>query len=188
MKGEMITKDHLGGYVEGGDPATYYAHLWSWLVREKRIKSVIDVGCGDGVALKFFEHMLGSENVFGVDGIAQEHPRIEAHDYATGPFIPKGIYDLCWCCEFVEHIDEQFVPNFLETFRAANMVLMTHAAPGQQGYHHTNCRVSEYWKGVMAAIGYRFDFDLTAECRILAAQNTNQWNHFVRSGMAFARN
>lgn len=188
MKGDIISKDHLGGYIEGGDSATFFPELWTWLIRERNIKSAIDVGCGDGVALKCFESVLGSENVFGVDGIAQDHPRIETHDYTLGPFAPKGLYDLCWCCEFVEHIEEKFLPNFLETFKASNTILMTHAAPGQQGHHHVNCRTSDYWKGVMAAIGYRFDEVLTAQSRFMAASNKSPYNHFVRSGMAFVRN
>jgi hypothetical protein len=50
---------HLGGYVEGGDPATYYPDLWKWFVETLMVRSVIDVGCGDGVALKYFRDTLG---------------------------------------------------------------------------------------------------------------------------------
>jgi SAM-dependent methyltransferase len=188
MKGQMIVKEHLGGYVEGGDPATFYAELWTWLVKELDIKSVIDVGCGDGVAVKFFEKLIGFGNVLGVDGMPQEHASIVQHDYIEDSFPMAREFDLCWCCEFVEHMDEEFAPNFLETFKTARTVLMTHAAPGQQGHHHVNCRVAEYWRGVMAAIGYAYDEDLTSRSRKHAAKNVNPYNHFVRSGMAFVRN
>jgi SAM-dependent methyltransferase len=185
--GQVVDR-HLGGYVPGGDPATYYPELWDWLVTHLGVKSVVDVGCGDGVAVRHFQKMLGGK-VYGVDGIPQQGQRnILVHDFTAGPFVPYWKnFDLCWSCEFVEHIEEKFIPNFLETFKCARYVLMTHAAPGQQGHHHVNCREVEYWLGAMAATGYRLDQRLTQQTRELAAQNTNHWNHFVRSGMAFVR-
>lgn len=191
MKGDMITEGHLGGYVSGGDPATYYPDLWNWLVMDFGIRSIIDVGCGDGVAVRHFEGLLpatvGFNRVHGVDGIQQDHPLIRKYDYTTGLYVP-GSFDLCWSCEFVEHVEERYVPNFLATFACAKYVLMTHAEPGQQGHHHVNCRGQEYWVGAMAAIGYTLDSALTRVVRELAAKNTNPYNHFKRSGLAFIRN
>lgn len=197
MKGDMITDRHLGGYVEGGDPATYYPELWDWLVKDFGVRSVIDVGCGDGVAVRHFQSLFdGAQNgeVLGVDGCKHENTDIIVHDYITGAFtpcdgtrIPKS-YDLCWSCEFVEHVKERYVPNFLATFACAKHVLMTHAAPGQAGHHHVNCRPRDYWEGALAAIGFSFDATLTQVAREKAALNTNPWNHFKRSGLALTRN
>lgn len=196
---ELVAAGHLGGYVVGpyGDPATYYPELWQWLVEERKVQSVVDVGCGEGHAVRFFEG-LGVEAV-GIDGVSQEHPRILRHDYTLGPWSPSFLRegpegpwrddrcDLVWSCEFVEHVEERFLPNFLATFGAGHYVLMTHADPGQLGHHHVNCRSSDYWVGTMAAVGYRLDSQLTAQTRELAGHNTDQWNHYVRSGLAFAR-
>lgn len=190
MKGDMITDRHLGGYVEGGDEATYYPELWDWLVRDFGIRSVIDVGCGDGVAVDHFVDLLKGPvrgEVVGVDGLVKSGMYLQQHDYTTGPYVP-GDFDLCWSCEFVEHVEERYVPNFLATFACAKHVLMTHAEPGQEGHHHVNCRPSDYWMGAMAAIGYSWDRALTEAARQQAAKNTNPWNHFKRSGLAFTRN
>lgn len=178
---------HLGGYIVGGDDATYYPHLWEWLVAERGVKSMVDVGCGEGHALDWFARM--GCRVFGIDGVYQDHGDVEQHDYATGPLtkIPGGFFDLAWSCEFVEHVEERYVPNFLSTFRAARMVLMTHAEPGQQGHHHVNCQPSSYWQGAMAAIGYALSEELTIQTRALAAMNPNPYNHYARSGLAFIR-
>lgn len=189
MKGDMICEGHLGGYVEGGDEATYYPALWNWLVKDYGIRSVIDVGCGDGVAVNYFRTMREiSSQVLGIDGCKQNHPCIIQHDYTTG--VPRETFgcDLVWSCEFVEHVEERYMPNFLATFACANTVLMTHAMPGQQGWHHVNCQPPEYWRGAMAAIGYDFDMQLTRTTRELAAQNPSPWNHYKRSGLAFTRN
>lgn len=99
----------------------------------------------------------------------------------------KKWVDLVWSCEFVEHVEEQFVRNFLATFACAKYVLMSHALPGQDGHHHVNCRSADYWIGALAAIGYKHDETLTQVTRELAAQNTVPWNHYKRSGLAFIR-
>ncbi len=185
---EFVTEGHLGGYIRGGDPATYYEVLWTWLVNDYGVRSVIDVGCGEGHALKFFRD-LGCA-VIGIDGVAQEDPAIIQHDYTEAAW-PLDVHvehpDLVWSCEFVEHVEERFMLNFLLTFAHAETVLMTHAETGQQGHHHVNCQSADYWKGAMAAIGYEFDPWLSTLTRELASENTNPHNHFIRSGLAFKR-
>lgn len=149
------------------------------------MRSVLDVGCGDGQALNHFRS-LGCD-VVGVEGVPQNDPDIIEWDYTTGPYRLEREFDLCWSCEFVEHVSELYVPNFLASFKAAHLVLLTHAEPGQQGYHHVNCQPSSYWEGALAAIGYVVDEGLTEQARRLAAMNTDSYNHFIRSGLAFCR-
>lgn len=191
-----VTDGHLGGYLPGGDPATWFPDMWTWLVSDFGVKSVLDVGCGDGSAVDYFTS-LGIP-ALGVEGIPQDHPRIEQHDFAEGPWPSWNHYfrfDLVWCCEFVEHVEERFIPRFLPAFQTAPIVLLTHAEPGQPGYHHVNCRSADYWEGVMMGISYKLDPDLTAKTRELAAKNTFTWedeqgvhvNHYLRSGLAFRR-
>ena len=183
---------HLGGYIPGGDPATYYPDLWRWLVEDYGVGSVIDVGCGEGHAVEFFMEHLGRGNVYGIDGV-ETHPDVawyEVWDYTNGPYVAfLDEADLVWSCEFVEHVEERFMENFLETFRcSSDLILMTHAEPGQAGHHHVNCQTADYWKGALASIGFSFDKQLTAVTRELAAINDNPWNHYRRSGLAFRRN
>ena len=193
-------KPHLGGYIVGGDDATYYPDLWRWLVEVRGVKSVIDVGCGEGRAVDYFASLICPSDmddrlchVVGIDGVKQpDHPHLFQHDYTEGLLWISDVadlkkFDLCWCCEFVEHVEERYVPNFLDTFSYADLVLMTHAEPGQQGHHHVNTQTPMYWQGVMAAIGYELDPDLTDQTRRIAAMNRNPYNHFARSGLAFIR-
>lgn len=182
---DFVTEGHLGGYIRGGDPATLYPQLWDWLYRELNVRSVIDVGCGEGWALRHFRE-LGC-TVTGIDGIPQDDPDILHWDYTYGEFQFKGNADLVWCCEFVEHVEEQYVPNFLETFKLGRMVVMTHATPGQPGWHHVNNQPAAYWRGALAAAGMRFSHSLTIQARSEAAKNPHPLNHFVRSGMVFHR-
>jgi SAM-dependent methyltransferase len=184
---------HLGGYIPGGDPATYYPRLWSWLVEERGVESVIDVGCGEGLAARYFaDHGC---DVIGIDGVWQlsQNWHFYMHDYTEGPW-PTEVYgsqleatDLVWSCEFVEHVEEQYVPNFLETFKLGKLVFMTHAAPDQPGHHHVNCQPSNYWQGVMAAVGYSLDWELTQKTRLLAGMDALEINHFRDRGLAFVQ-
>jgi cyclopropane fatty-acyl-phospholipid synthase-like methyltransferase len=181
----LVVSGHLGGYVPGGDPATQYPELWRWLTGWANVSSVLDVGCGDGQALKVFR-MLGCE-VQGIDGLPQDDPDIIEHDFTRGPYTPSRRFDLVWSCEFVEHVDERYSPNFLETFKAGRLVLMTHAFPGQGGHHHVNCQPADYWIRKLASIGYSFDETLTAATRNLARANAHPANHYARSGLAFRK-
>lgn len=195
----------MGGYIQGGDPATYYPELWRWFVNVYGVKSVIDVGCGEGHAIDYFSGLIEQNvtyrHVWGIDGVEQEHDGILQHDYSTGPWpYPREPdpdhpwmddagweFDLAWSCEFVEHVEERYIPNFLATFACAKLVLMTHADPGQPGHHHVNCQTADYWRGVMAAAGYALDKSLTRWARSLASMSENPINHFARSGLAFVR-
>lgn len=199
--GEYVVDRHLGGYFAGGDPDTFYPALWDWAIEEFQVQSMIDVGCGDGATLKFFAQK--GIAVLGVDGMPQPDPRIMEHDYQThGPFsISPGMacappsngrewdarsWDLAWSCEFVEHVEEQHVQNFIATFKTAKVVMMTHAVPGQGGHHHVNCKDDRYWIDVMDAAGFTLD-PRTETAREVSKANERPENYFAKSGLVFGR-
>jgi SAM-dependent methyltransferase len=180
---KMIREGHLGGFIEGGDPMTWCAEVWRMLLAEG-VRSVIDVGCGAGYASEWF-YDRGCV-VTGIDGSETAERmfrvplRFVRHDYTSGPLVLAA--DLAWSCEFVEHVEERYVPNFMETFRGCQTVAMTFAEPGQAGHHHVNCQPAEYWRGAFAAIGYRFD-----EATTMALRGLETGTHFAARGMVFRR-
>lgn len=184
----FVEEGHLGGYIAGGDEATYFPVLWEAMHSTHGVQTVLDVGCGDGIALDYFKS-VGVQGM-GVEGVEQNREDIITHDYTKGPLSIRWFghtWDLIWCCEFVEHVEEQYVSNFLTTFANSKIVLMTHAMPGQDGYHHVNLQTPYYWIEKMREIGFRLDAGLTFETRQLAEFNTSPWNHYTRSGLAFRR-
>ena len=94
--------------------------------------------------------------------------------------------DLVHCCEVVEHIEEQFLDNLLRTLANGRVIAMTHALPGQGGYHHVNCQPSEYWIQKIEAIGYHYLSMETEEVRNLGS-GTECWTYFAKSGLVFER-
>lgn len=190
---------HLGGYASHsdiGDFATYYPSLWTWAVAMFGIRSVIDVGCGEGRSTAFFAD-LGCE-VLGVEGYT---PAIEAspvrdtivqHDYTTGPYVPPRAFDMAWSCEFVEHVDERHMENFFATFAQCQAVFMTFAAPGQGGHHHVNEQPEDYWVDQFRRRGFRRDADATQCARLVAQADRYLLSpeypaHFTVRGLVFFR-
>ena len=191
---------HLGGYIRSspepaisgldithGDPMTWLPDLWRWAVSTLNIRSVLDVGCGEGHSAAYFQR-LGCD-VMGVDGsrFAHEDSRIPerhtVHDFNNGPYEPGRHFDMIWCCEFVEHVEAQFEDNFLQTFQSASrFVLMTHALPGQVGWHHVNCQPPAYWIERLNHSGFRLNQRLTDIARGLVS-----YGYFAQSGLVFQR-
>lgn len=168
-----IEKDeHLGGYIVGltnhGDPNSYATEVWDWMINSN-IKSVIDVGCGEGHSTKYFIdkgiECLGIEGGINAYNNSLVKDSIVLHDYIKGPFTPNKKYDAIWCCEFVEHVEEKYMINFLSTFNSADRIFLTHALPGQDGYHHVNCQPSVYWINIIEKMGFKYNNDLSIYLR-----------------------
>lgn len=195
-----VDEGHLGGYVRGaqsmaptsygfenGDPLTWTPTLWRWTTTELEVGSVLDIGCGEGHSTRFF-HELGCR-VLGVDGSVQakrdsvitEHHVV--HDFSTGPFPLDQEFDLVWCCEFVEHVEERFRENFFDAFaHSSGYLIMTYGEPGQPGHHHVNCRPARFWIDEVESLGFRFDRQLTTRARSIAEPG-----HFQLRGLVFVR-
>lgn len=173
---------HLGGNIVGGDSETFYPDLWKWLVCRFTVKSILDVGCGEGDALEVFE-ALGCK-VLGIDGLERNIKKCRGkairHDLCEAPFRMKNL-DLIWCCEVVEHIPESALSNLLITLTQGSFLAMTHAVPGQPGYHHVNCQISKYWKEKLSNFSYEFLREDTYKSKQYAH------GHWQRTGMIFAR-
>jgi SAM-dependent methyltransferase len=197
----MVKDGHLGGYIQGGDAGTWCPLLWAWVVKEFQIRSVLDLGCGEGHSTKFF-HDLGCE-ALGIDGCPQAIEdsvipgHVIQHDFCDGPFIPQRKYDLIWSCEFLEHVGEEYLPNILKTLAdAGKVILVTHAFPErrarlrqrrERGHHHVNCQPSAYWIRHIESLGFECQVANTLRARTMTLADYPGINHFARSGLLFTR-
>jgi len=150
----MSNDPHLGGCVidnrRNGDGGTWASQLWDKLIEMIGPKTVLDIGCGAGYSLKYFikEKGLIGVGVEGYEDAIKQSPvssNIIKHDYTTGLLKLDRDFDFAWCCEFVEHVEEQYVDNFMKNFQQCKYVGMTHGVPGQPGFHHVNCQPAQYW-------------------------------------------
>jgi hypothetical protein len=84
--------------------------------------------------------------------------------------------DFVWACEVVEHVHERYMDKLMDTLTSGRVVAITHAWPGQAGFHHVNCQLPEYWIARFEARGYKLNQQLTETCRRIAGPQT----HFGR--------
>lgn len=179
---------HLGGALLGehGDSQTWMPDIWERLIADYDIKSVVDVGCGGAATTKWFQdHGVEALGVEG-DPFAWEHRKCDPvilHDFTRGPFVPNKAFDLAWTSEFVEHVEEAFMANWMATLRACRFVCMTFATPGQGGHHHVNEQPESYWLEKFALYGFEHVPEETAKLRA-----TSKGESYGRRTLTFFRN
>ncbi|MEM9822423.1 MAG: methyltransferase domain-containing protein [Bacteroidota bacterium] len=189
-----ISEGHLGGYIiDKPAPGTWCPEIWDWCVKDLGVESMLDVGCGMGFVMEYFAQSGVAS--FGVDGSpsaieknVMDAALLKKHDFTLGPWQPERAYDLVWSSEFLEHVEQQYEPNFFVTFQAARKYLMvTFAVPGQGGHHHVNEQYGEYWIKRFAEIGFAYDDELTQKARQLLPQQGMKGMQFRDKGLVFKR-
>ena len=118
---------HLGGHkgrthIDVG--------LLKWARDKLNVKTMLDLGCGPGGQV--YEARKLGLSVIGVDGdftLVRERPELfVAHDFTKGKYEPPTVgFDLIWCIEFVEHIDEIYVDNWMSLTQKGRYVFMTYS-------------------------------------------------------------
>jgi hypothetical protein len=115
------------------------------------VKTVIDVGCGEGTWLRSFLEN-GASRVVGVDGayIGSDSYRLDFTTFVardlSRPIGPLGRFELAICLEVAEHLPEHRAKGLVEDLCAlSDIVLFGAAIPGQGGEHHINEQWQSYW-------------------------------------------
>ena len=156
------------------------------LCKKKKIKTVLDVGCGNGsFLLKCLE--LGCR-VRGFDGRhVIKNLLIPANRFTVknlqNKFEIKNKYDLVVTLEVAEHLDKKYKDNFIDSLcMAGDMILFSAAQVGQPGIHHVNCQPLEYWINEFSKRGFIFDIETTGYMRLIEIHG---W--YRRNAMLFYR-
>lgn len=176
---------HLGGNFAEGDPATFCPSAWEYIVKTFEVKTALDVGSGRGHAAQFINNL--GVNVTAIDGLLDNaenalYPTI-VFDLTKEPFLHK--VDFVNCIEVVEHIEEKYIDNLMNTLCNGSIVLITHAVPGQKGWHHVNCQESSYWINHFNNRGYHFLEKESLTIRELSKSDGGL--HIARNGMIFKK-
>lgn len=183
-----VTEDDrpdLGGNLRHGDTRSITPAFCEYLVDRFAVKSVLDVGAGEGHVVNHF-HRLG---IFahGIDGLEANVHNAKApvamHDLTCGPYMYPC--DLAYCVEVAEHIEERYLDNLLATLANAPVVVMTHAVPGQPGHHHVNTQPESYWVEKLDGMGYNLSID-NDWFRELARKEKSDC-YFGETGLVFLR-
>ena len=162
----------------------YGAKRVDYRVETHNVKTVLDIGCGEGHPAKYVAekgcHVIAVDSDHTV--IREAVYPVVYHDLRKLQFSDGHIDMVVYISEFVEHLPEQFLPNLGETLRRTNLVQMTYAPPGNEGIGHINLQSEGYWIDWFAQRGFRKDEQATHEIRSLA-----RYVHFQTRGLVFRR-
>ena len=105
---------HLGGH---GNVTHIDIGLLSFAINQLKCKSMLDIGCGPGG----MKQVANSMNIdwYGVDGdttVIENTDYSLVHDFTLGEATLDKTFDLIWCTEFLEHVEEKYVPNYMPLF------------------------------------------------------------------------
>jgi hypothetical protein len=158
-------KKHLGGH---SDLTHTDVGILEFLKTNYKIKTMIDIGCGPGGQVSLANSIgICAEGIDGYPGNKREKDiNIILHDFSVGKYNHyEKRYDLGWSCEFVEHVEEKYVLNFLNTFKTCKYIFLTFAPPNTHGHHHVNCREESYWINTLESNGFSYDKEATSLIR-----------------------
>jgi len=176
---------HLGGNSVEVNPHTYCLESWRYVINKYDIKSVLDVGSGYGHAAKWFNDQ--GLKAIAIEGLKKNvenaiYPTVEV-DITKQSFIAD--VDMVHCVEVVEHIEEKYLSNLLNTLCCGKYIFMTHGLPRQRGHHHVNNQPTSYWLHHLKNRGFELLEDDSREIKKLAHASGS--THIVETGMLFVK-
>lgn len=186
----IVMTDHLGGHL---NRTNIDEGALQWLIDTFNPISFLDIGCGPGGMIE----LAASKNLFarGIDGDPTvASPDIVTHDFELDP-VDKlhdalgGVYDIGWSVEFVEHVYEKYMDNYMPAFRNCKVVVITYAPPGTPGHHHVNLQEEDYWIDKFKEYGFTYNAEMSSKLRESSTMNLKKKSHekrFVQKrGMVF---
>ena len=170
---------HLGGHK--GRTHTDSGIL-EYFNQEYKCNSLLDIGCGPGGQVELAKTL--NWDAHGVDGdhTVKRSFACQIVDFKYAMYVPNRSYDLGWCVEFLEHVEEKYIPNYMPALKACNYTVVTHALPGEPGHHHVNCQEQEYWINIFSQYDLIYNEELT---NIVKQKSTMERDFIRRRGLAF---
>ncbi|MBV6624301.1 MAG: class I SAM-dependent methyltransferase [Rivularia sp. (in: Bacteria)] len=123
-------------------------------------KSVIDVGCGQGIWLSVLKQ-LGIDDILGLDGDYIQKCELKIPEYnfqaqdLTQSFKFDRKFDLVMSLEVAEHLPEEESISFVTSLtNLGKVILFSAAIPFQGGVNHVNEQWQNYWVKKFSKLGY----------------------------------
>lgn len=155
-----MSSKHLGGHRN-------ITHLdegvLSYLKKKYDIKTMVDVGCGPGGMEEIAQKL--NINWKGIDGDENiKNYSIVICDFEKDTLDIDNV-DLIWSIEFLEHVWEKYMDNYMNIFKKGKYVFCTAAPPGKPGHHHVNCQTINYWIKKFDEYGFTYINEENNECK-----------------------
>jgi SAM-dependent methyltransferase len=158
----MLQQDYpLSFYEERREGARRSAEVVVPLILDLlAVRSVVDVGCGDGSWLAAFQ-AFGVQDVLGLDGdyVSRDVLQVRQEFFQScdlgKPFLLGRTFDLAVSLEVAEHLPSECAKGFVQSLtRLAPLVLFSAAIPFQSGCNHVNEQWPDEWTRLFEDQGY----------------------------------
>jgi SAM-dependent methyltransferase len=133
-----------------------------FIINKFNPKSIVDVGCGLGSWLSVAQK-LGVNDIAGIDGVYVDTSKLYiAKEFffnkdLTTPFNLNRAFDVLFCLEVAEHIDDKYADAFIESLtKHSKLILFSAAVPGQVGERHVNEQYPAYWQKKFRQHGFEY--------------------------------
>ena len=157
---------HANGYWEGLEASSqhcYDAALGEGLAtffKNEKVTSLVDLGCGMGNYLKYFQE--NHINASGFDGNPNTPELTKGLCNVLDLSVPKQFdepYDWVMSLEVGEHLPPQFEDIFINNLHHNNKngIVLSWAIKGQGGHGHFNEQNCDYIKSKICNLGYLND-------------------------------
>jgi len=161
--------DHLGGHLDkthmDRGAFLFLKDIVGPEMGMKEVRTFVDIGCGTAGMVRYALdrglQAIGVDGDYEVDAAAP----VILHDFCDGPVELDWYFDIGWSVEFVEHIEEKYMDNWMCIFERCRMVAITYAPPDWPGHHHVNCQPEEYWIEQFEKRLLTYDKDTTMRMR-----------------------
>jgi len=151
--------------------------------------TVLDVGSGPFGSKKIFNEngvqwvwcIDGDDDLLYRDDLRDQLGTFSVVDFERSSYRFPTTFDMVYsyeCSEHIEHVD-----NYVDTVtvNCGRILAMTHALPGQGGYHHVNEQNDQYWIDKIVAKGFKYLEQESKEGRIAGD------GYFKLSGLIFEK-
>lgn len=169
---------HLGGH---SNKTWIDRGSLKYMYDKYNVRSMIDIGCGPGDQVKQARN-LGIEAT-GFDGDYTISPDVLI-DFTKAEYTTLNTWDLAWSVEFVEHVEEKHMANYMSLFSKCKYIICT--ANPSPGPYHFNCKDIDYWIGKFEQNGFTFSQQILDGVLVhstMAKKLGSSW--LERTGMAY---
>lgn len=173
---------HLGGHV---NKTWIDSGSLQYMYDNYNIRTMIDVGCGPGGQVQE-ARKIGIRSI-GFDGDYTVNPDVVV-DFSKSGYETDQFWDMAWSVEFLEHVEEKYLPNCFTLFTKCKYVICT--ANTNPGPLHVNCRNTDYWISKFAEYGFDYSQEMLHQILKHSTMDkkrttTDQLSWLERTGMVY---
>ena len=182
---------HLGGHV---NKTNLEEGTFNYLNKKYNLKSFLDIGCGPGGMVQLANEnkllargLEGDDNAIKQSNVSNLITKIDFSKEKYDNQLDIDAFDLGYSSEFLEHVDEKYIDNYMTAFQKCKYVLITAAPPKWPGHHHVNCKDHEYWIRKFNEYGlYHYPYE-TIKCRKNSTMNIRRGTNkqFIKHRVLF---